>query len=247
MYKENLADGIQDQVYQQIIYIGSTERTYITNVVNGSSYYVARYRSPDDFTSFGGPNGKGVFTATANGKIESKSVFFPWIPKDLTGATIILKIYEGNTLVRTYTVGDGITILNAAHGEIEINIIPVNGGNYTYALDITDAEGISPYTYQNGCWTVIGTHHEVIAHPEIKIITHSTPTLNNSDFDTQVYTVNGLVVGGNYNIQLATVIPDNVTAVAQVIANNTVRVTVTNNTGDDGLQLPSLTFKIYIQ
>jgi hypothetical protein len=75
----------------------------------------------------------------------------------------------------------------------------------------------------------------------------ATP-LNNGEGETVIVSVSGLMLGGNNSISLSTDLSalPNVDVTAVVLADGELTVTVTNNTGDDDVTIPTLNFNIYI-
>lgn len=68
--------------------------------------------------------------------------------KDLTGATITwgLAKLQGKAPFLTKTIGSGITVTDAANGELDVDLDPadtadVRGGDYYHELEIIDSLG----------------------------------------------------------------------------------------------------------
>jgi hypothetical protein len=70
-------------------------------------------------------------------------------------------------------------------------------------------------------------------------------TFDNGIGETVIVTLNGLVMGGNYNIVLNTVLDPGIEVSANVTDDDELTVTVLNGTTDDDVTIPTLNFNIY--
>ncbi len=74
--------------------------------------------------------------------------------------------------------------------------------------------------------------------------------MDNGQLEIVTVNVPGLVLGGNNNVQLATDISALVTSglviTHNIVANDTLNVTIENQTGNDGLTVPTLQYNIYV-
>lgn len=64
---------------------------------------------------------------------------------DIIGSTVVWKLYKGNIVVITKTLADGVTVLDAENGVVEVYLSSEDTasllGNYTHALTLEDVHG----------------------------------------------------------------------------------------------------------
>jgi len=83
--------------------------------------------------------------------------------------------------------------------------------------------------------------------PKVKIKLTISDILDNGQTSVTTWDVPGLVAGNNYNIQLETDISALVglNISEKVIADEKLQITVINESGNDGISIPELTYNIF--
>lgn len=76
-------------------------------------------------------------------------------PIDITGWNIVVTFRKGNNAV-TFTVGDGVTIVDAEEGQFRIDAFALNkAGVWVYDIETTDMDDVVK-TYIRGQITILG-------------------------------------------------------------------------------------------
>jgi len=84
-----------------------------------------------------------------------RAINYEIVNKDLTLATIVLKVSKQGKLFLIKTVGSGITMVNAAEGKFKLDafLVQLRAGAYRYNLHIT-VDGIEQ-RYAYGIWIIV--------------------------------------------------------------------------------------------